>query len=163
MGRIDVSLQALSEFLQYTAVPVEGNATHAVHIFTSQWPGEHKVEEGKLLAGLPGKLSYGSLEMRNATNTVLVNLEKLTHAVGALCAYALNVDDGSENNVRWWAVRSISNLGTFLDYFQCWAQRVYVSIGIEGGRFSVDVTKFCIFDLAYVVILGRDHGASGCV
>ena len=55
MGRIDVSLQALSEFLQYTAVPVEGNATHAVHIFTSQWPGEHKVEEGKLLAGLPRK------------------------------------------------------------------------------------------------------------
>ena len=153
MGRMDASLQALSSFLHYAPIAQDaaGNAAaghnygHAVMAFTGQWPGE-AVEEGTLPVCLLAKPSYESLEVRNAVNTVLVNLEKLVHAVGALCAYALNVDV-DEAETEKWAVAAISHLNAFLDTFQVWAHRVYTSLDIEGGRFSVDVTKFCILTM----------------
>lgn len=151
IGRIDASLQGLAGFLRYSSV--KGNESQAALVFTGQLSGEFALVEGHLPACLFGESSYGALEVRDAVNIVLVNLEKLVHAVGALCAYALNVDDGSQAVTRQWAVESTSHLSTFLDCFQRWTQRVHSSLGIEGGRFSVDVTKFCILTLPTLLYL----------
>ena len=110
------------------------------------------MENGTFPASFPKQPSYESLEIRNTVNTVLVNLEKLVHAVGALCAYALNVDDDPHNNAVGCAKHL--QLGTFLGYFLCWTQGIHASIGIEGVQIQCGCQlKSSVFDLAYALYL----------